>query len=232
MVSNLEDFVIPSPYVRTTDDDNAIAAASPDVPVGDDWNKPILNDFKENVRDYLRPLQNSRCAYCRCKIHENNASAEIEHIVPKNKRPDFMYDPRNYCLSCKICNTKKGHTKPILVNDKVPALPTDSASYLLINPYTDRYSDEIDIIDGILYKGIGQKGRYTIWLCGLDRIQCAIDRADALLESNKMTYVDFMVWLVKYDHTTLLSDWEGFLKRIKGLDVIKQYKQNNGWTID
>ena len=224
-MNKLEDFIIDAPYQKTEEDRACIAAVSPRVNRKEDWEDKCLNEFKSNLRDYLWDKQNGRCAYCRIRIHDSEASPEIEHIVPKDKKADWMYEPFNLCLSCKMCNTKKGHTKRIVVDESVTQLPMDSDSYLLIHPYLDRYSEHIELVEDVLYKGLTEKGRYTIDLCKLNRFQLAAARADEKIRQESSAYAKLMLTLVNVEHKTLVDNIDKFIKRIK--ECIDEYKEIN-----
>lgn len=213
-MNKLEDFKIVRPYTLTADDVNAIHLASPGVNDKDDWAKPELDGMKERLREYLREQQNGRCAYCRLKLHENVATSEIEHIVPKSKKPQWMYEPFNLCLSCKLCNSIKGYRKKILENraDSASTLPRSSSDYKWIHPYLDIYSEHIELVDGVLYRGKTKKGKYTIWLCGLDRYQVAAERADVLISRNVNNYVRIMLLISNPDNA----------QYVKNIDVLKE----------
>lgn len=50
---------------------------------------------------------NGKCAYCESKVR-HIVSGDIEHIVPKSRRPDLTFAWDNLTLACPICNTSKG----------------------------------------------------------------------------------------------------------------------------
>ena len=178
-MDDLEDFIISEPYELTEEDKAAIQEASPLQKKGTHWGNRCLNEFKTRFRDDMEPKQNYICAYCRLELHPNEATPEIEHIVDKGNYPDWMYEPFNLCLSCKLCNTKKS-TKNVLVDESVTELPQDSASYLIIHPHLDKYSDYMEFVGDVLYRPIGDsnsKGAKTIEICELNRIEVAIARA-------------------------------------------------------
>lgn len=225
-MNKFEDFVIDSPYQNTESDKEGIAKASPNGNHKEDWASNHLDDYKKHLRDYLREKQHSRCAYCRLRIHENEATAEIEHIVPKDKKPEWMYDAFNLCLSCKLCNTKKGHVKKIIVDDNVVSLPKDSKSYLLIHPYLDHYSEHIEFVEKVLYKGLTEKGRYTIKLCNLNRYELAVERADQAIIHDASSYGGLMLALVDENHKILVDKVDRLMEGIR--KRIKEYKELNG----
>lgn len=232
-MTEFEDYPMPQPYTRTQDDDECIEFASPGGNYDkDDWKKESLDPFKKRLRDYLRPLQNRRCAYCRCVIHRNEASEEIEHIIPKHAKPQWMYTPMNLCLSCKMCNTKKSKkTVYFLPHTQVVAFPTTSADYKIIHPYLDRYSEHIDIVEGILYRGISDKGRETITLCELNRYQLAATRAEDAINSDTDhigRYQHILLMLNDQDYRNMVNDVDALIAELKITDIVSTYRRQNG----
>lgn len=220
----IEDFLIDAPYVRTASDDALIAQASPHGNNADDWEKTCLSEYKLRAREYYRKKQNRRCAYCRTIVRTSQASPEIEHIVPKSDKPDWMYEPFNQCVSCKMCNTKKS-TRNVLSNKNVTILPRKSADYLLVHPHIDSYSQHINIIDGILYEGLTDKGRDTIKICELDRYELAVDRAEDKIKEEKSLDEQALLALVNHSGKPLVNVYEKFEKRIH--EICEEYKQEN-----
>lgn len=229
-MNKFEDFIIDKPYELTADDKEAIKKASPDEKKGEHWKDPCLDGFKKNIRTYYKKKQNECCAYCRTEIQDNQASPEIEHIIPKDLKADWMYMPFNLCLSCKLCNTKKGHTKPVLKDDSLTDLPTTSDQYLLIHPHLDKYSDNIELVDGILYKGISDKGVHTIYLCELDRYELAAARASEVLKRDADSITRFLLLVSDANNQKLLNNLDAFLEKIKGR--AKRYKESQEETMN
>ncbi len=213
-MNEFDDFIIESPYILTETDKLAIAQASPNGNNYKDWEKSCLADFKDRIRAYYKKKQYRRCAYCRTIVHESQASAEVEHIVPKSKREGWMYKTFNMCYSCKLCNANKGYQKPILANEDVEDLPHDSIEYLLIHPHIDRYSEHIEIVGNILYKGISDKGKNTISICGLNRYGLAAERAEDVIRIKGSKYEGYLLALVEADENRFL------------VDVISKYKES------
>ncbi|MCD8387777.1 MAG: HNH endonuclease [Bacteroidales bacterium] len=161
-----EDFLIPNFYSLTDEDKAAIQNAKSQPPKADDWENGGLSGFKRRFKKSLKRLQNSHCAYCRTKVWDANNFFAIEHIVHKSDHPEWMFLPENLCLSCSRCNSHKG-TKNVLVKVGATTYPNASTDFLIVNPYYDKYSDHIELVDGILYKGLTPKGRKTIQICKL-----------------------------------------------------------------
>lgn len=221
-MTNDEDFVIAAPYEKTADDDALIRQASPVENKAKDWKKSCLKEFKQRVRDYYRIAQNRRCAYCRTIIKTSQASPEVEHIIHKDDKPNWMYEPLNLCVSCKMCNTKKG-TKKVLNDGDVVALPVDSKSYILIHPHIDRYSEHINILDDIFYEGLTDKGRETIRICELNRYELAADRADDKFRKELPAQEKELFALAMHEGHSLVNVMEKFKERIH--EICNDYKQ-------
>lgn len=221
-----EDFVIDHPYELTGEDRRIIGEASPGLKDKDHWEKDCLKGFKRRFRKDMLPKQNYRCAYCRLKLHSNEVTPEIEHIVPKNLKPDWMYEPFNLCLSCKLCNTKKGHVKKTLVDESVETLPRDSESYKMIHPHLDRYSENIEFVGDVLYRGISDKGKYTISLCELNRYEVAAARAMELIKQSVIDETKIILLLTEKGNELLVDDMNDFLEDIK--NRIRVFKLENG----
>lgn len=224
-MNQIEDFIIDEPYQKTSEDNDCISKASPHACHKKDWTSPHLDGFKNNLREYLRQQQHRRCAYCRLRFHETEATAEIEHIVPKDKKPDWMYETFNLCLSCKMCNTKKGHTKPIIRDESAHYLPKLSDDYLIVHPYLDKYSQHIELVDDILYKGVTEKGKYTIKVCELNRFMLAAERVEQKIIHDAKFYIKFMLAMVDDNHRILVDNIEKFIEYIK--ERIEEYKEQN-----
>lgn len=217
----LEDFIIQRPYLKTNEDEDLINQASPGVNHHRDWEKKCLSPFKERARDHYRIQQNRRCAYCRTIIKSSQSSPEVEHIVHKSSRSDWMYETFNLCVSCKSCNTKK-HTKNVLRNKHVINLPHKSTSYLIVHPHIDQYSSHIEIVDDILYKGLTTKGRNTIQICGLDRYELAADRAEEKIKTEGHEYERVILELISRMRKPLVNVLDKFEERIH--EICEEYK--------
>lgn len=221
-----EDFVIDHPYKLTDEDIKAIEEASPVEKNKDDWEKKCLNDFKGRFRRDMLQKQYYRCAYCRLELHTNEVTPEIEHIVPKNLKPNWMYEPFNLCLSCKLCNTKKGHKKKTLVDESVKDMPHDTKAYKMIHPHLDKYSDNIEFVGDILYRGISDKGKYTIGLCELNRYEVAAARAMELIKQGVIDETRTILLLSDKENQDLIDKLDVFLEDIK--NRIRIYKLEHG----
>lgn len=111
----------------------------------------------------------------------------------------------------------------MLKDDSLTELPTTSDQYLLIHPYLDKYSDNIELVDGILYKGIEDKGKHTIYLGELYRYELAAARAKKVLERDADSVTRFILLVSDPNNQKLLNNLESFLESIK--ERAKRYKE-------
>ena len=128
--------------------------------------------------------QNCRCAYCRIELPIACCFLQREHIVPKTPHPKWMFDPRNLCFACDRCNNYKNDDE-VLRNPDVANYPVESDDYLIINPFLDKYSDHIELKEGIIYVGKTDKGRFTINTCHLYNTEFALERAKQRMKDEK-----------------------------------------------
>lgn len=189
-----ENFIISTPYALDFEDLKAIEKASHGNPQKEDWDSYCLRDFKNRVRKYYRKEQGLKCAYCRMDISLGTNNFYIEHIVPKSTHPEWMYEPANLCLSCVNCNSSK-NKKNVLLHKTYSKFPTASNEYLIVNPHTDNYFENIEIVEGLLYKGLTEKGMYTIDVCHLTRTDLLLERAKKRIEveQDANSYLKLMV---------------------------------------
>ena len=224
MKSDLElsDFVITSPYAMTSADIKAVSKASKGKPQKEDWENSSLKAYKDRVRQYYRQQQNRKCVYCRMDVSSATGYFHIEHIVPKSVHPEWMYEPFNLCLACPQCNSAK-NIQEVLDNTDITDLPTESSDYLIIHPHLDRYFDNIEIVDGLLYKGLTKKGEYTIKLCNLTRSELLSERARVFIQQEQepdsyskllITYIHNFRWIGDMDN--LLDEIKNLMNMLEG----------------
>lgn len=216
-----EDFVIENLYLKTTADRALIRQASPNGNHSNDWKKDCLTDFKTRVREFYLKEQHRRCAYCRTVIRTSQASAEIEHIIHKASKPDWMYESFNLCVSCKSCNTKKSR-KRVLRKGSFNSLPQQSGDYIFVHPHIDAYSQHINILDDILYEGLTDKGKETIRICKLDRYELAADRAEDKIKAEKTLDEKALLALVNHSGIPLVNVYAKFEERIH--EICEEYR--------
>lgn len=208
-----EDFRL-TEYYTLTDEDRILIDKNSSNPLNkDDWDKSGLSKFKERVKNFLAPRQQKLCAYCRTYMPDGSYYYEIEHIVPKNPHPTWMFEPQNFCLACRRCNGSKSDNETLL-DPNCETYPKDSADFNIINPYHDTYSDHIELIEGIFYSGKTPKGIKTIELCNLSRYSLALQRIETQFDKNeKDSYITLLTWLPHYQ--PFVDDMDSLMAKIQ-----------------
>ncbi|MEX5495911.1 HNH endonuclease domain-containing protein [Pseudomonas asgharzadehiana] len=136
------------------------------------WGDEDLEPVRCEIRDFYRREQRANCAYCREPIGLRAASnSPIEHIAPKSRYLQFMFEPKNLCVVCADCNENKRNREVIdslITGNPRLSYPKNSARYRIVHPHFDEYSDHI-IKAKFLYLERTQKGGHTIYICNLNR---------------------------------------------------------------
>ncbi len=141
---------------------------------------------------------------------------EIEHIIPKSVHPEWMYEPIKLCVACSICNSSK-KSKNVLNLDDYSKLPLSSSDYVIIHPHFDKYFDNIQIVDNLLYVGLTKKGINTIEICNLMRPELLLERAKNFIKSEQYDGAYSKLLIMYYQNLQFIGDFDGLLKKIEEL---------------
>lgn len=149
---------------------------------GDVWNNDKLADVKRKIKTHYRNLsQIEACCYCRRDFRdEHNIVIDIEHVLPKSRYSEFMFEMENLNISCKRCNMKiKGEKHDFVVD--VATIRNDfkiSKQYKFIHPNFDVYTDNLDHVSFTMnnsklvkFTKKSDKGEYTFNYFQLDKIE-------------------------------------------------------------
>jgi len=156
------------------------------------WSDTKYNSLKKHIKYHLSVVQDNICAYCREPIHFNGYGDPIEHIVAKSLKPKWMFHPKNLCLACYGCNTKKSSKETMVGNaasygSEYADFRTNSSDYSILHPYFDKFSDLI-IEEGFIFKQNPAdhtgKGDETIRICELNRLDLLYTRARKKAKNN------------------------------------------------
>ena len=221
-----EDFVVIEPYQPTTEEKQAIEELANKVQgiVANDWysNKKYIKSFKDNLRLDMYKKQNNLCAFCRIHIPQACVPLHREHIVYKDMHPQWTFLPENLCVACPTCNGYKGTTE-VLVNPHIKTYPKVGKEFKIIHPLYDKYSDHIELLGGVLYRGKTEKGVFTINTCHLYRVGLAEERADQKMhEMNKGSIITELINLTKLSNQYVDNQKE-FVEFVK--EIVKNYMQ-------
>ncbi|WP_404691996.1 HNH endonuclease [Raoultella ornithinolytica] len=141
------------------------------------WNntKGVMAIIRKQIRKHYLKEQKNHCAYCRMYSHTSHGlSWDIDHILPKDKFPQFLFQPLNLILSCRECNIAKANDIYLSENDKVSKYkyPHNADDYEIIHPHFDSYEDNI-LLEKVgkyyAYHPKTPKGQMTINACNLTR---------------------------------------------------------------
>lgn len=141
------------------------------------WNENTDNILKARkyIREHYLLEQCFRCAYCRIQKKEKHGMTwDVEHILPKSKYPEFLFEPCNLVVACKECNgSKDSHDILQKKLRRGSIYPDDSNYFSIAHPHYDKYSQhiEISVVEGkrkyrVLDKN---KGRNTYIACNFFR---------------------------------------------------------------
>lgn len=177
-MTELEDFIVQEPYSPTEEEKRAIAELEAKGLEAEDWSSPQkgIVSFKENMRKHMYYEQNCRCAYCRIELPIACCFLQREHIVPKTSHPKLMFEPRNLCFACDRCNNYK-KDEEVLTNPEANDYPSNTEDFKIVNPFIHKYSEHIELKEGIIYQGKTDEGRFTVNTCQLFRPDLALERA-------------------------------------------------------
>ena len=142
-----------------------------------DWGAEDLLALRKIVREFYRNEQKGICAYCRKDVSIQSASnCHVEHIAPKSKYRDFIFEPKNLCVICADCNEIKREQETLgevidTLKDgsKRKQYPRSTTAFKIVHPHFDVYDDNILILSGTYYLDKTEKGNFTIYACKLNR---------------------------------------------------------------
>ncbi len=222
-----EDFIVQEPYQPTKEEKQAIAELEAKGLNAKDWDskKKFIKSFKENLRGDMYKKQNKKCAYCRIHVPLACVSMHREHIVYKDDHPQWMFLTENLCVACPTCNEFKGTTE-VLDEPQTTTYPKESAGFKIIHPMYDRYSEHIELVGDVLYKGKTNKGVFTIETCHLYRVDLAEERVDMKrYAENKGKIIAELIKLLKMPNT-YVDDMEKFKKIVT--KAVNEYNKKQG----
>jgi hypothetical protein len=113
---------------------------------GDVWNCSTLENIKTRIKSHFRNGDEGHCCYCRRRFKgEFKLDIDIEHVLPKSKFRDFIFEIFNLNISCKRCNMliKKERTDFLVDVANIHLNPRSSEQYLIIHPNFDNYFDNM-----------------------------------------------------------------------------------------
>lgn len=127
------------------------------------WSDNRTKRIKNRISTHCLAEQQCYCAFCEGLVNEGDAP--IEHISPKGRTPDFVYEPYNLVVSCTRCNSPKiKGEKPTIVGAVNPVYASNN--FRLVHPRLDNPNQHIVFQDAdrtvFDAPNCSQKGRDTI----------------------------------------------------------------------
>ncbi len=156
--------------------------------VSGDWSNKDYEDVKLEIKNFYKKDQSFICPYCKQKIQiSHNAVWDIEHIIPKSLKPQFMFKSENLCVACKDCNGPKSNVN-VLKNKLRKTFPEKPSDYLIVHPHYHDYNEHIEpILIGVFYRALSDEGKFTIINCDLLRFYKYTDRDSITRKKDAIT---------------------------------------------
>lgn len=124
--------------------------------------KPFERWRRREIKQVLGDEVAGKCAYCEGFV-EDVSYPHVEHIRPKDKRPELAHYWSNLTSACSVCNAKKGNY--------------DSDEFQLINPYVDEVETFVVPLGALVdwVPGSG-RGEITVKRLDLNRYELVMSR--------------------------------------------------------
>lgn len=132
------------------------------------WSDEEVNPVRLEIKAHYIKEQQHLCCYCGLPDPSTHGlDWDVEHVVSKKRRPEFMFTQVNLGVACKECNGSK-RDKETLVDPSAATYPSTSDAFLVVHPHFDEWSDHI-LRDDLTYASFTVKGKWTIEACRLNR---------------------------------------------------------------
>ncbi len=153
---------------------------------GMEWGCDELSGLRSEIKRFYLDGQARCCCYCRKPNATNHGRVwDVEHVIPRALRPDFMFEPENLAVACVDCNSAKSD-QDILVAER-KAFPRRAEAYSIVHPHYDEWEDHL-MLGNAIFAAKSAKGAHTIVVCKLYRYY-NLEGQDALF-ANDRRYAD------------------------------------------
>lgn len=154
-----------------------------------------------DVKSQIKAETNEKCAYCESKI-DHIYAGDIEHIIPKSKFPNLIFEWTNLTYCCGECNRRKLD----YYDDQNP----------LLNPYTDNPEEHLIAAGDFIVSNPGsKKGLLTQLKLELNRVPLLERRRERLMHLQSLLEL----------YTSVEGEVKELLKRqlMQEVDKSKEY---------
>lgn len=135
---------------------------------GSSWSKEKLGDLKARIKQHYIQEQDYRCCYCQQPLYAQHGRVwDLEHVIPRVTRCDFMFVPRNLAIACVECNQAKA-TEPV-ADKKRKSFPDRADLYWIVHPHFHEWEKYIELEREGTYHALSPEGKFTIYHCDLFR---------------------------------------------------------------
>lgn len=174
-----------------------LLGANADIP------KTLLGRYKHpDIKNQLIVDNGGKCSYCESKVL-HISYGDVEHILPKSRRPELIFDWDNLTLACSICNTNK--------------LDYYNPGNDLLNPYIDEPTEHLMTLGASIFPiSLSPRGALTHDTLELNRM-ALVERREEKLKNLKLL---IHCWENETDQVKK-STWEDQIK--KELEIDKEY---------
>lgn len=134
------------------------------------WEKEVITAIKLRIKGHYIREQNFRCCYCRQPLYAHHGRVwDLEHVIARVTRCDFMFVPRNLAVACIECNQSK---KAELVTDPGRrSFPDRTRLYKIVHPHFHNWEEHIELEGEGTYHALSEEGKFTIYHCDLFRFR-------------------------------------------------------------
>lgn len=137
---------------------------------GSAWSMLELGELKLRIKKHYIAEQNYRCCYCQQPLYANHGRVwDIEHVIARDTKCEFMFVPQNLAIACVECNQAKSTE---LVADKArKSFPDRGTHYRIVHPHFHNWSEHIELEGEGTYHALSKEGKFTIYHCDLFRFR-------------------------------------------------------------
>lgn len=137
---------------------------------GASWGNEELGELKTRIKQHYIREQSYRCCYCKQPLYAHHGRVwDIEHIIARATRSDFMFDPRNLAVACVECNQAKGANPETDPGRR--SFPDRAALYRIVHPHFHSWEEHIELEGESTYHALSPEGKFTIYHCDLFRFR-------------------------------------------------------------
>lgn len=134
------------------------------------WSEGRLDALKSHIKQHYIREQKYRCCYCQQPLYAHHGRVwDIEHVISRAVRDDFMFVPRNLAIACVECNQAKGAKS--VSNPQRMSFPDRAQLYQIVHPHFHNWEEHIELEGEGTYHALSKEGKFTIYHCDLFRFR-------------------------------------------------------------